>query len=85
MRENPGFNFTRATYYPNDPFVYELTDKLGIATVEEVPNIKSIDFSEEVHEQKVREMIRRDRNLPSIMFWRVLHRTGKPGPGRKPG
>ena len=75
MRVNLGFNFTRATHYPNDPYVYELTDKLGIATVEEVPNIKSIDFSEEVQEQNVREMIRRDRNHPSILFWSMGNET----------
>jgi len=75
MRENLGFNFTRATHYPNDPYVYELTDKLGFACAEEVPNIKSIDFSEEVQEQNVREMIRRDRNHPSILFWSMGNET----------
>lgn len=69
IRHGLGHNFIRAAHYPNDPFLYHLTDSLGIITVEEVPNIKSIDFSEAVQERNVRAMVRRDRNHPSILFW----------------
>lgn len=75
MKENLGINFFRAAHYPNDPQVYRLADSLGMVAVEEVPNIKSIDFDEEVQEQHVREMIRRDRNHPSILFWSVGNET----------
>jgi len=70
-----GHNFMRAAHYPNDPYIYDLADQLGIIMVEEVPNIKNIDFSEEVQEQNVREMIRRDRNHPSIFFWSMGNET----------
>ena len=70
-----GHNFMRAAHYPNDPLLYDLADQFGIIMVEEVPNIKNIDFSEEVQEQNVREMIRRDRNHPSIFFWSMGNET----------
>ena len=75
IRHGLGHNFMRGTHYPNDPLVYALTDSLGIVTVEEVPNIKDIDFSEAVQEQNVREMVRRDRNHPSILFWSMGNET----------
>lgn len=75
IRVNLGHNFMRAGHYINDPYLYHLADSLGVIMVEEVPNIKSIDFSEEVQEQNVREMIRRDRNHPSILFWSMGNET----------
>ena len=75
IKYNLGHNFMRLTHYPNDKYLYQLADSFGIVIVEEVPNIKSIDFSEEVQEQNVREMIRRDRNHPSILFWSMGNET----------
>jgi len=75
IKYNLGHNFMRLTHYPNDNYLYQLADSFGIAMVEEVPNIKSIDFSEEVQEQNVREMIRRDRNHPCILFWSMGNET----------
>ena len=77
MGENMGYNFMRAAHYPNDKLVYDLTDKMGIIISEEVPNIKNLDFSTEVQEQHLREMIRRDRNHPSIMIWSMGNETNK--------
>ena len=75
IKYNLGHNFMRLTHYPNDKYLYQLADSFGIIMVEEVPNIKSIDFSEEVQEQNVREMIRRDRNHPCIFFWSMGNET----------
>ena len=75
VRDGLGHNFMRGAHYPNRPLVYALTDSLGIVTVEEVPNIKSIDFSETVQERNVREMVRRDRNHPSVLFWSMGNET----------
>lgn len=75
MRNNLGINFFRAAHYPNDPLVYQLADSLGMVVVEEVPNIKNIDFDEDIQKQNVQEMIRRDRNHPSIFFWSVGNET----------
>lgn len=75
IKINLGHNFMRAAHYPNDPYFYHLADSLGIVMIEEVPNIKSIDFNEETQEQNVKEMIRRDRNHPSIFFWSMGNET----------
>lgn len=77
MAENMNYNFMRTAHYPNDRMVYDLTDKFGIIVDEEVPNIKNLDFSPEVQEQQLREMIRRDRNHPSIMIWSMGNETNK--------
>jgi beta-galactosidase len=75
IAENLNYNFMRTAHYPNDIIVYDLTDKYGIATDEESPSIKNQEFSPEVQEQQMKEMIRRDRNHPSIMFWSMGNET----------
>ncbi|HEY4784830.1 MAG TPA: glycoside hydrolase family 2 TIM barrel-domain containing protein, partial [Bacteroidales bacterium] len=73
--ENLNYNFMRTVHYPNDKLVYELTDKYGIAIDEETPSIKNQVFSTEVQEQQMKEMIRRDRNHPSIVIWSMGNET----------
>jgi len=77
LAENMNYNFMRTAHYPNDKYVYELTDKYGIVTDEESPSIKNQDFSAEVQEQQMKEMIRRDRNHPSIMIWSMGNETNR--------
>ncbi|HBE40439.1 MAG TPA: glycoside hydrolase family 2, partial [Bacteroidales bacterium] len=75
IKENLNYNFMRTAHYPNDRFVYDLTDRLGIIVNEESPSIKNQEFSPEVQEQQMKEMIRRDRNHPSIMMWSMGNET----------
>ena len=75
IKENLNYNFMRTAHYPNDKYVYNLTDKFGIVIDEESPSIKNQDFSPEVQQQMMKEMIRRDRNHPSIMFWSMGNET----------
>jgi hypothetical protein len=75
IAENLNYNFMRTAHYPNDKYVYELTDKFGIVIDEESPSIKNQDFSPEVQQQQMKEMIRRDRNHPSIMLWSMGNET----------
>jgi hypothetical protein len=70
-----GHNFIRTCHYPQDPLVYDLCDRLGIIACEEVPNIKSIQFGDDIQRQNVIEMVRRDRNHPSIFFWSMGNET----------
>lgn len=69
--------FLRTAHYPNHPYTYLLADRLGIAVMEEIPLwwfdesnawFKQ-DFFRHLHEQMWREMVFRDRNRPSILFW----------------
>ena len=75
IRFNLSHNFIRTCHYTQDKYVYDWCDRNGLIVCEEVPNIKSIDFSEEVQQQQVVEMIRRDRNHPSILFWSMGNET----------
>ena len=75
MGINMNYNFMRTAHYPNDKIVYDLADQMGIIINEEVPNIKNQVFSREVQKQNLIEMIRRDRNHPSVMFWSMGNET----------
>jgi hypothetical protein len=75
IAENLNYNFMRTAYYPNDKIVYDLTDKYGIVTDEESPGSMNQEFPAEIQEQQIKEMIRRDRNHPSIMLWSMGNET----------
>jgi beta-glucuronidase len=69
--------FLRTAHYPNHPYTYLVADRLGIAVLEEIP-VWWFDESlawfkqdnlRHIHEQMWREMLFRDRNRPSILFW----------------
>jgi dienelactone hydrolase len=78
IRYNMGLYFQRTAHYPNDPYVYDLSDRLGIITIEELPNIKDITFGREVQHAMLQEAIRRDRNHPSIFIWSMGNETNQP-------
>ena len=78
MAENLNYNFVKTAHYPNDKLVYDLADRLGIAIDEESPSIRNQEFSVEVQEQQMKEMIRRDRNHPGIMLWSMGNETNHP-------
>jgi hypothetical protein len=73
------YNFLRTAHYPNSRLVYEQADKYGVVINEEAPFINSQGYSQEVHELQIREMIRRDRNHPSILFWSPGVTSGSSG------
>jgi len=55
--------------HPGNKQIYDLTDNHGFVVMEELPNTGNQPFSGTVQEQQMKELIRRDRNHPSIMFW----------------
>lgn len=75
IRYGLGINFMRTAHYPQVPLIYDFNNQHGIITVEEVPNIKNINFDDEVQERNARMMVRRDRNNPCIFFWSVGNET----------
>lgn len=77
MAVNLNYNFMRTAHYPNAPHVYDLTDQYGIVIDEELPNDKNQEFGKDVQEQQLKEMIRRDRNHPSIFFWSMGNETNR--------
>ena len=67
-----GFNSVRAAHYPQSPAFLDACDELGLLVVECEPGwqyfSKDSVFLNRSY-QNVRQMIRRDRNRPSIFLW----------------
>ncbi|MBP1963045.1 discoidin domain-containing protein [Paenibacillus aceris] len=71
MKEN-GFNAVRATHYPNDPSFLDATDEIGLLVIECQPGWQNFTISSKFYDltlRDIREMIRRDRNRPSVVLW----------------
>ncbi|SDF51515.1 beta-galactosidase [Mucilaginibacter pineti] len=69
-----GFNFIRLSHYPQDPSVYDICDSLGIMLGDPIPGWQFFNDSELFKSRvfkDIREMIRRDRNHPSVIMWEV--------------
>jgi len=70
-------NWLRTSHYPNHPYTYLATDRLGFVVMEEIPvwqfdllSAWSIqNLVRHVHEQMFKEMVFRDYNRPSIVTW----------------
>jgi len=75
MKHGLEINYMRTAHYPNDPSVYGFMDRNGICINEELPNNKRQKFDQQVQEWNCREMIRRDRNHPSIIIWSMGNET----------
>jgi beta-galactosidase len=73
-----GANYVRLAHYPQDPAVLEACDRLGLVVWEEIPVAISVGGTPGFTENALRilrEMIRRDRNHPSIAFWGLMNET----------
>ncbi|KAF2336666.1 DUF4982 domain-containing protein [Flavobacterium nitrogenifigens] len=67
-----GFNAVRASHYPQSPAFLDACDEIGLLVIECEPSWQFFNkdsvFIARTH-QNVREMIRRDRNRPSVFLW----------------
>ena len=67
-----GFNTVRLGHYPQDPSVLDACDELGLLAIEPIPGWQFFNknplFTERTY-QDIRDLIRRDRNHPSIIIW----------------
>lgn len=67
-----GYNAVRAAHYPSDPAFLEACDRYGLLVVECIPGWQYYNpdstFIKRLYEVG-RQMIRRDRNHPSIVLW----------------
>lgn len=67
-----GFNAVRAAHYPQDPAFLDACDELGIVVIECQPGWQNFTDTQVFYDRTIRdtrEMIRRDRNHPSIVLW----------------
>jgi len=67
-----GFNAVRASHYPQSPAFLNACDEIGLLVIECQPGWQFFNkdsvFIKRTYQQ-VREMIRRDRNRPSVFLW----------------
>ena len=81
-------NTVRTSHYPDDPKWYDLCDEYGIFVIDEA-NIESHGMGyapertlaakpewEAAHVERVRRMVTRDKNHPSIIFWSMGNEAG---------
>ena len=81
-------NAVRTSHYPNDPLWYDLADEYGLYIVDEA-NIESHGMGyqpditlgnnpdwELAHVDRVRRMVERDKNHPSVIIWSMGNEAG---------
>lgn len=61
-------NAVRCSHYPPDKYFLELCDSLGIYVIDELAGWQKA-YSTKAGESLVKEMVTRDLNHPSIIFW----------------
>lgn len=77
-----GYTIIRVAHYPQDPSFMDACDELGMFVIVATPGWqywnKDPQFAERVHEN-TRNIIRRDRNHPSVLMWEpILNETRYP-------
>lgn len=69
-----GGNVFRTSHYPYAEEIYQLADELGIMIIDECPSVDTDLFTDVLltkHKQSLTELIRRDKNHPSVVMWSV--------------
>jgi len=73
MKES-GINFVRLAHYPQDPSVFDICDSLGLMVGDPIPGWQFFNnndiFKQRVY-RDIRELVRRDRNHPSVIMWEM--------------
>jgi len=87
LMKSLNFNSVRTCHYPNHPRFYELCDEIGIYVMDEA-NIESHDMGWQknsltddaswlgAHLDRIMNMVQRDRNHPSVVFWSMGNESG---------
>jgi len=69
-----GFDYVRCSHYPPSPAFLDACDELGIVVMDSLMGWQYFNRAPAFTDQKLREcreMIRRDRNHPSVILWEV--------------
>ena len=72
MMKDGGMNFVRLSHYTHDPSFYDAADELGFLLWDEIPSWQgpsSDPVWRERNYQNMRDMIRRNRNHPSVIIY----------------
>lgn len=80
--KSAGMNAVRAAHYPPDPSFLDAADELGILIINCIPGWQYFNQNQVFEDnvmRDIRQMVRRDRNHPSILLWEVsLNETYPP-------
>ena len=68
LMKEMNMNAVRMSHYPPDPHFLDACDELGLYVIDELGGWQK-SYDTEVGKKLVREMIERDVNHPSIVFW----------------
>lgn len=79
IMKSMGVNAIRTSHNPPSPELLELCDRMGLVVMDEafdmwrIPKVKNglSKFFDEWYERDLRDLIRRDRNHPSVIFWSI--------------
>jgi len=73
LRHEFNCNVVRCSHYPQSPAFLDACDELGLMVWEETPGWQYIGDErwQDLVVEDVREMVRRDRNRPSVIIWGV--------------
>ncbi|XP_045483905.1 beta-glucuronidase isoform X2 [Pieris rapae] len=69
-----GANAFRTSHYPYAEEIYQMADEQGIMIIDECPSGDTDIFTDsllEKHKQSLTELIRRDKNHPSVVMWSI--------------
>lgn len=84
MMKEFNFNAVRTAHYPNDPYLYDLADKLGLYVIGEA-NIECHGHYDMICSEhtfaasmldRAQQMVVRDQNHPSIIGWSLGNEAG---------
>ncbi len=80
--KNAGFNIIRTAHYPQDPAFMDACDELGLFVIVATPGWQYWNKDPQFEQLVLRnthEIIRRDRNHPSVLMWEpILNETRYP-------
>ncbi len=87
IMKSAGVNAIRTSHNPPSPEVLEFADRLGLLVIDEafdmwrIPKVPNgyAKYFDEWSERDIRDMVRRDRNHPSVIMWSIGNEVAEQG------
>jgi beta-galactosidase len=87
IMKSAGVNAIRTSHNPPAPELLDLADRMGLLVIDEafdmwrIPKVPNgyAKYFDEWSERDIRDMVRRDRNHPSVILWSIGNEVGEQG------